>query len=137
VQDLGRGVARRGRGMGRGRGGGGGEAGGGAWCTIMRQPAAVRRYTLVAMTGTSWASGLFGMEKLSNTLCTASIIALIATCCSTRTRARGPAAKILAQLSRTWSWPLSRSPAGCTHTISSSSAHTVIMPSRSQRSSAS
>ena len=32
---------------------------------------------------------------------------------------------------------LRRAPAGCTHTMSSSSAHTAIMPSRSQRSSAS
>ena len=49
----------------------------------------------------------------------------------------GPAANILAQLSRTSSCPLRRAPAGCTHTMSSSSAHTAIMPSRSQRSSAS
>ena len=81
--------------------------------------------------------GLPSMVNVSNTLCTASIIPLIATCCSMRTRACGPAANILAQLSRTWSCPLRRAPAGCTQTISSSSAHTAIIPSRSQRSSAS
>ena len=48
-----------------------------------------------------------------------------------------PPAKILAQLSRTWSGPESRGPVGCTQMISSSSAHTAIMASRSPRSSAS
>jgi hypothetical protein len=84
------------------------------------------------------ASGLSsGSVKRSNTLCTASIMPLIATCCSIESLARGPPAKMRAQLSRTSSWPVRRVPAGCTQTISSSSAQTAIMPSRSQRSSAS
>ncbi len=104
----------------------------------MRQPAAVRRYTLVATIGAGRASPCApSMEKFSNTLCTASIMPLIATCWLTCSRARDPPEKILAQLSRTWSWPVSRGPPGCTHRMSSSSAHTAIMPSRSQRSSAS
>jgi hypothetical protein len=91
---------------------------------------------LVARTG-SVGRGSPSTLKVSCTLCTASIIALIATWFDTVRRARGPAANRRAQLSRTSSWPDRRWPAGCTQTISSSSAHTAIMPSRSQRSSAS
>ena len=65
----------------------------------MRQPAAVRRYTLVATVGAGCASGLTsGSVKRSNTLCTASIMPLIATCCSIDSLARGPPAKMRAQL---------------------------------------
>src|SRR5688572_8584366 len=118
-------------------GAGSGCAGAGeAWCTIMRQPAAVRRYTLVAMTA-ACARASPATLKFSCTLCTAIIMPLTATCCEMCTRGPVPPAKILAQLSRTWSWPARRGPPGCTQTISSSSDQTAIMPSRSARSSAS
>ena len=50
---------------------------------------------MVATIGSGWASASPWTMKVSNTLCTASIIPLIATCCSMRRRARGPAANSL------------------------------------------
>ena len=67
------------------------------------------------------------------TLRASTITPLTTTCCVIRMRMDGPLANIWRQASRTCSWPARRWPFGCTQTISSSSDHTAIIPSRSER----